>query len=124
MTWALPCDGTASAVTFTPAEGLFGRLLFEDTWPKHGDLPVARAAVATLERRVDGGAWAPLSASMADGGLPDQLNSLPTQASLPLVRVEVRVTFAQPTAMDAAAAPYDVFIFRSADPGHELHRTP
>lgn len=101
-------------------------------------LPIPTSAVQQVRRRIDGGAWQLLNPSLADteltvtmepflrnlfGGLEGQLNTLPTQARLPAVRIELEVTLSQPTVMDTAEAPYDVFIARAEDPGHEIHRT-
>src|SRR5688572_15426041 len=42
---ALPCDASASAVVYAPAEGQRGMLLFEDLWPESGDLDFNDLAV-------------------------------------------------------------------------------
>jgi len=102
-------------------------------------LPLPTGAVQQVRRRVDGGAWQVLSPSMADTeltvtiepflrnlflGQPGQINTLALQPRVPSVRIEVEVVMAQATAMNTGAAPYDVFIARADDPGHEIHRTP
>jgi hypothetical protein len=42
-------------------------------------------------------------------------------ALAPAVQVDLQLA---PTALDLGAAPFDLFLFRAADLGHELHRTP
>ena len=100
-------------------------------------LPIPRAATQAVTMTVGAGAPVALSPSAADaeltvvlqgnlrslfGGATGAINSrpeLPRQVA-PLVVVEV--TLAAPVALDLAAAPFDLFIFRSGDPGHEIHR--
>lgn len=98
-------------------------------------LPVARSAVASITRTVEGGAPQALSAS-ADaqltvrvfddlravfGGATGPLNSsgAVAQASAPF---SVDIDFATPVILSAGGAPYDAFVFRSDRPGHEIHR--
>ena len=41
-----PCDGTRAATAFSPGEGQFAALLFEDQWPNLGDADFNDAVVA------------------------------------------------------------------------------
>ncbi len=43
---AFPCDASASAVAFAPAEGARAQVLFEDQWPSQGDLDFNDVVVA------------------------------------------------------------------------------
>jgi LruC domain-containing protein len=100
-------------------------------------LPVLASEVASAARTVGAGAPAALVPSAADaeldlvvstdlrelfGGAPDQINSLPTAPAQVAPAVVVDVTFAHPVALTAGSAPYDLYIFRSADRGHQIHR--
>jgi LruC domain-containing protein len=100
-------------------------------------LPVPAASVAAVTRTVDAGAPQALSPSVADAeltvvvssdlrelfaGASGPINSLRTLPRQVGSTVTVDVTLASPTALGAGAAPHDLFIFRSNDPGHELHR--
>jgi isoamylase len=99
-------------------------------------LPVPAAAVRKVERRA-GGLSQALTPSTADAELVVEvssnlrelfgfaagpINSVVGQPTLPKATVEVWVDFVLPVPLFAAAAPYDVFIFRVEDPGHEVHR--
>ena len=97
-------------------------------------LPVP-AAGATVRRRLGAGSWEPLSlqgdvqltAIVSDnlrelfGGVADQINSLPGAPIIPGELVEVEITFTSPPTIDASQAPFDVFIFRAGDFGHQIH---
>jgi LruC domain-containing protein len=41
-----PCDAEKSAVLFMPGEGQYGTLMFEDNWPRKGDLDFNDAVLA------------------------------------------------------------------------------
>lgn len=100
-------------------------------------LPVPASRVASVTRTVAGGATTDLTARGADaeftvdvqanlrslfGDRADQINSVavdPVHTS-PAIRLDI--TFTTPTPLDAAAAPYDLFIYRVDAPGHEIHR--
>jgi LruC domain-containing protein len=97
-------------------------------------LPVPRAGV-TVQRRVAGGAWNALALEAdADAtfvispdlralfaGASGPINARAGEADQPGQRVEVEVTFAAPVALSAAAAPFDLFVFRAGDLGHQIH---
>ena len=180
---AYPCDPSAAAAVYAPAQGTHRMLLFEDEWPSSGDadfndaavgynyvfrldaagavlsvratfnalalggvfdnglglhLPVPAAAVATVTRAVGSGGPSSLSPYAGDAelvvavsddlrelfdGQEGQINSVgqrPGQQGHTLV---VEITFAAPQPLAFAEAPFDVFLFRSADPSHEIHRT-
>ena len=100
-------------------------------------LPVAASQVASVTRSIGGGAPSPLTLSPGDaeatvfvfddlrqlfGGQAGQINSDPAQPRLQGQPFVVEVTFAAPVALPVAAAPYDVFIFRTQNPGLEVHR--
>lgn len=99
-------------------------------------LPVPRAAVASVSRSVGGGAPEPLS-PRADAELTvtvsdnlrelfgfeeGPINSLASQPRRVGSVVVVEIELGTPVALSTGGAPYDLFIFRSADPAHELHR--
>lgn len=176
-----PCDPTASATAFGPAEDAQAMMLYEDQWPSAGDLdfndavltynvvlrnnaagqtvglratldtlalgglfnnglgwhlPVPANQLAWATRSVAGGPATPLAVSVADseltmvvsnnlrelfGNQAGQINSL---ASLPRQsgqQVVVEVAFLAPVTLGTAAAPYDLYLFKSADPTHEIH---
>ncbi len=50
-----------------------------------------------------------------------RINSRANEARLEGQRLEVEVTFASPASISQAAAPFDVFIFRAGDLGHQIH---
>ena len=97
-------------------------------------LPASRNGV-TARRRVAGGAWQALSlegdtnATMIlspnlrelYGNTLGRINSIAGQTRLNGQRIELEVTFATPAAMSVAAAPFDVFVFRAGDFGHQIH---
>jgi|GEM_PF-338729 len=100
-------------------------------------LPVPAYAVKSVELRSATGQSQALSLSSNDAEATftvssnlreyfafqtGQINSLATQATLPKATLEVWVDFYVPVILDAAAAPYDVFISRVDAPGHEIHR--
>ncbi len=177
-----PCDATASAVAFGPAEDAQAMMEYEDQWPSKGDLdfndvvvtynvvlkqnaagqtvgmratfdPLALGGVfdnglawhipapanqlAFVTRSVAGGPATPISVSTLDaeltvvisnnmreffGGQAGQINSLPTLPQLAGQQVVVEIAFIAPVSVAAGAAPYDLFVFRSADPAHEIHQ--
>lgn len=99
-------------------------------------LPVAAGAVVSVTRTVGGGApqailpspidaelTVPLSSDLRElfGGLTGPINSIaaPAVAGQSLV---VEVTFASGVTFDAGQAPWDLFLFRSQAPSHEIHR--
>ena len=97
-------------------------------------LPASRIG-ATARRRVAGGAWQAL-AFEADatatvvlsqnlrelfGNAANQVNSIPGAPRIEGQRIELEITFATPAPMSVAAAPFDVFIFRTGNLGHQVH---
>ena len=100
-------------------------------------LPAPSSAVAQVRIRELGGAWR-VAAPRADteltidlltnlrslfGGQPGQINSMSTAPAVPAASIEVEVVFHTPVALDRGAAPFDLFLFRSTNPGHEIHRS-
>jgi LruC domain-containing protein len=97
-------------------------------------LPVA-AAGATFRRRVAGGPWqalalepdasatAILSADLRElfAGAAGPVNARPGEARRAGDRLELEVTFAAAAALSAAAAPFDLFVFRAGDFSHQIH---
>ncbi len=98
-------------------------------------LPVPRSSVYRITRTIGGGEIQDLSASDADaelvvklitsvrqlfGGRQAQINSLPTQASIPGAPMEVEIKFHPAVELAIGGAPYDIFISRKR--GHEIHR--
>jgi LruC domain-containing protein len=99
-------------------------------------LPVPRGAVASVRRTVAGVSTdlmlaagdAELTVTVSSnlrelfGGAAGTINSAadkPRQAGQAVV---VEVVFTQPVALPMGSAPYDLFLFRTADPTHEIHR--
>jgi LruC domain-containing protein len=97
-------------------------------------LPVARGGVS-VRRRVGGGAWEALALE-ADAAATvvlstnlrelyadatGRINARAGEARQSGARLEVEVSFATPAALAVAAAPFDVFIFRSGDLSHQIH---
>jgi LruC domain-containing protein len=97
-------------------------------------LPVLGTGV-TVRRRVGGGTWQTvtletdanatmlLSSNLRElyANAPGRINSRPNEARQNGQRLEVEVSFATPAAMSTAGAPFDVFIFRTGTPGHQVH---
>jgi LruC domain-containing protein len=177
-----PCDPDLRAVAFAPGETARGMLLFEDEWPRSGDLdfndvvlthhatlrlgasnlarsvrlrltplaigglfrnglglrlPVPREAVTGVTRSVGGGAAQSLSVSTLDGqatvtlssdlrelfgGDPERVNSLSSRPRQTGSELVIEIAFASGQVLASGDAPWDVFIFRSDDPAHEIHR--
>jgi LruC domain-containing protein len=97
-------------------------------------LPAARAGV-TVRRRVGGGAWQAvtleadanatmvLSSNLRElfANASGRINARANEPRLSGQRLEVEVTFATPAAISQAAAPFDLFIFRSGNLAHQVH---
>jgi len=99
-------------------------------------LPVAVGAVAAISRTT-GGVTQPLTPSTVDselvvdlsrdarelfGGVTGIINSepgLPQQSGQTMV---IDITFVAPTIVDPAAAPFDLFTFRTSTRAYEIHR--
>lgn len=110
-------------------------------------LPVPRGAVASGTRTITGGPAGAqrvtreaLAPSLNDasytvvlssdvrfelfGSPADRVvNAVPGSQSS-AATLEVEIELAAPTAINLALAPFDVFSFRTADPSHEIHRSP
>lgn len=100
-------------------------------------LPVPASAVASATLTTAGGsaqALLPL-ASEGDftvevmpnlralfGGQADQINSIQGQPVITAPALMLDLVFAAPTLLPLSQAPYDLFIFETGDPGHEIHR--
>ena len=99
-------------------------------------LPVPRAAVTDVSARIGSGAGMSLSPSPADaeftvvlaenlrvlfGGRAGLINSASARTALLSDPIEVEVTFSPGTTLDVGQAPFDVYIFRSGRPSHEIH---
>lgn len=97
-------------------------------------LPVDRAQL-TSARRTVGATTVDLAPSLADAqvvlrvdddlragfGLPGRINADPDQPRVMPRRIVVEVVFATPVALSAAEAPFDLFVYRTADPSLEVH---
>ncbi len=100
-------------------------------------LPTLRTDVTLARRRINGGSWQNLTLE-SDGNATvvlssnlrelfasasGRINSVPNQARQSGQRLELEVTFVSGGAsLSVAAAPFDVFIFRSgSSPRHEIH---
>jgi LruC domain-containing protein len=98
-------------------------------------LPTSRAGV-TAQRRVGGsGSWTSvslesdanttllLSQNLRElfGNGSGRINSVGGQTRQTGQRLELRLDFATPAALSTSAAPFDVFIFRTGTPGHQIH---
>ncbi len=177
-----PCDATAAAESFAPAEGQSGMVMFEDKWPEGFDfdfndvvilynyayrqlsdgrvtqlrltynvqaaggyadvglsvgLPVPQSAVAQITRTIGTGPSTVLSASPLDTNLVIAvsadlrsevfgtsqriINARSADPTLSGTPIEVIIDFATPVTISAGTTPYDVFIVRTNDPGHQIH---
>lgn len=100
-------------------------------------LPLPRSAVSTIELAIDGGSPGRLTPSSADaeltvvihpnlraqlGGQVGQINTLPDRPVQPAVTFDLVVALAVPQSMSRSEAPFDLFLFRTDDPTHEIHR--
>jgi LruC domain-containing protein len=97
-------------------------------------LPVSRGGV-TARRRVGGGAWEALALEPDGGatvlvsgnlrelfdGVAGPINAGAGGASRSGKRLELQLDFATPVALAVQGAPFDVFVFRTEDPGHQIH---
>ncbi len=100
-------------------------------------LPIAAANVGAVTRTVGTGAAQPLPVSTADteltfkvsanlrevfGGTAGPINAI-DGASVAGQAIQVDITLTTPTLLDMATAPFDVYIFRTDTPAHEVHGT-
>jgi LruC domain-containing protein len=99
-------------------------------------LPLPRNAVASATRRVGDGAPAPLTPTGDDlytvvlspdsrellGGEAGPVNSRADRPRVDSQVLTVDLTLQAPLALAIGDAPFDVHIFRTADPAHEIHR--
>lgn len=99
-------------------------------------LPVPTSAVGSVTRQVDGGApetlhpmpgEGELTVRLSDdlrelfGGARGQINSLSSAPRVVGAAMVVDISFPNAVSLDGGTAPYDMFIFRSSDPTHEIH---
>lgn len=100
-------------------------------------LPVAGSAVTSITRTIGSGMPQPLARAGADSELTvvlssnlrelfgfqgDQINSLPTAPRQAGDRMVVDITFASPVTLATGGAPFDLYVFRTAQPSLEIHR--
>jgi LruC domain-containing protein len=101
-------------------------------------LPVPASALGSASIRVGFGAPVPLVARpdsrltltlvqnlrVAFGDLSGPINATGDSAALRGETLEVEINFASPIGLAVGTAPYDLFVFRSSDPTHEIHLPP
>lgn len=100
-------------------------------------LPVPAGSVARATRNFDDGVLTPLLAQPDESELVLRLSNnlrevfpgadglVNTDAAEPSVQgraINVNIQFAAPQRIDVSAAPFDMFIFRSDEPSHQIHR--
>ncbi len=97
-------------------------------------LPASKAGLI-VRRRSAGGAWSELSLQpdpqatvrLVDdvrslfGGASGRTNVDPALSAIAGDRLEVEFTWAVPVSLSVAQAPFDLFIFRTQTPSHEIH---
>jgi LruC domain-containing protein len=100
-------------------------------------LPVDRVGVV-VRRRIGGdvGAWTTLTPSAYDtnvtvravddlrelfAGATGRINVAEGGSTTSGSQLEVEITFAEPVGLDTSQAPFDLFLFRTGDPGLEIH---
>jgi LruC domain-containing protein len=175
-----PCDPTAVAAVYCPAQGEHAMTVFEDLWPSAGDLdfndvvlshnviamvnadglvsslrftlnalalgaslhnglalrlPIPSDAAASITRNLDDGVMIPLYPANDEDDLvvvisndlrelfppASFINTVATTSSLQGRPLNVNIRFDVPRALDLSDAPFDLFIFRSDDPTHQIH---
>ncbi len=98
-------------------------------------LPIPQTAVSQVTRRIGGGTTTTLpirsdaeltidlSSNMREffGGALDQINSRPDLARVQGQTMTVTIDLSTPFDVSSALAPFDIFIFRTADRTHEIH---
>jgi LruC domain-containing protein len=98
-------------------------------------LPALNPGGVVVRRRLGSGAWSNLglesdasitvllSSNLRElyGNAQGRINSVFGSPRLGGQRLEVEFTFNSPVSISAAAAPFDVFIFRTGDTGHQIH---
>lgn len=183
---AFPCDSSLQGVAYAPARDTFGLLLFEDMWPKDGDLdfndavlaynyrfglafqgglagspssvrfvqlnlqvmasgaglhnavllrlPIPRSAVDTATLNFSG---EPPVALAVEPGEPDAVlrlvpdirdlfggvqyaNTISGGPALPTRTLNVIIRLSA-NELDASLAPFDLFLARTSDDGHQVH---
>ena len=57
------------------------------------------------------------------GGATGFINTDPTLQSTPSASIVLDIQLSTPTAIDISHAPFDIFISRTAEPGHQIHRS-
>ncbi len=97
-------------------------------------LPTGRSGV-TARRRIAGGAWQTLalegdaqatlivSPNLRElfGNTEGRINSLPEEPTVSGQRLELEITLGSGVVFPTAQAPYDLFVFRAGDLGHQIH---
>ncbi len=99
-------------------------------------LPVPVGSVASVTRTM-GGVTTTLTPSGADanlvvialddlrdvfGGALDQINSIPGDPTIQSQAIEVHIQFTSPVALNMSEAPFDIFLQKVGNPGHQIHR--
>jgi len=99
-------------------------------------LPLPTGAVQSVQRTIAGGSAQALQALgtesnftvdlMSDlrtlfAGQADQINSIQGLSTQTAAAIQVDITFASPVTLAMSGAPYDLFIFETNTPGHEIH---
>ena len=173
----VPC----ADLLYVPAENAHGTVVFEDLWPKNGDLdfndqvvaynqafvvehdgkvsamqtninvlaaggtlrnglflrlPLARSVASAITLTDQDGHSLPLAPVATESELTVRLSAdtralfsdnqlfANTDVSLPVSATkafQVKITFAAPVDLDTSLAPFDLFIARSGDYGHQVH---
>ncbi len=99
-------------------------------------LPVARTSVASITRSINGATATNItpnndtqltmvvSNNLRDvlGGTAGPINAKPDRPRKNGARIVLEIVFATPVTLGTAPAPYDLFIFRTNDATHEIHR--
>lgn len=178
-----PCDAQKASVVFAPAQNQTSLLLFEDLWPKQGDLdfndaavsiheriflnaqglatqleltvnviavgavensglalhlPVSAASVSSVSRTLGAGAGSTTVLNKETGenefvvrifenvreafsNASGLINADPSKPVLSNSNATVVVNFATPVALNTGNAPFDVFLFRTNNFGHQIH---
>ena len=97
-------------------------------------LPASRTGVI-VQRRAGNGAWTPLalepdanvtvvlSPNLRElfGGAAGPINSRNDLGALTAQRLEVQLDFPAPVSLNTGLAPFDLFVFRTGNLGHQIH---
>jgi len=100
-------------------------------------LPIAKGDVSHASLTIENQAAQPLTPSATDaqytvvlqrslrhlfGNAAGTINSSPSKPAAAGVVMVLDVALSVPSVLDPAAAPYDLFLFRTGDPSHEIHQ--